>query len=231
MFFKPPLQTGTLLKRYKRFLADIEFDDGTQITAHCPNTGSMSCCSTPGSRAAVSLSDNPKRKYPHTLEMVKDNGTWVGVNTSRTNHLVAEAIKKNKIEEFRDVTTLRQEVKVSTKSRLDLLVEHDTTSTYIEVKNCSLAIDGCAMFPDAVTARGTKHLEELMSLLQNGSNACIFFLIQRMDADRFRPATEIDPTYSATLKKAVASGVLAIASQAEVTPEGISVVRRLPIEL
>jgi sugar fermentation stimulation protein A len=231
MFFQPPLQTGTLLKRYKRFLADIKFDDGTQITAHCPNTGSMSSCSTPGSRAAVSLSDNPKRKYPHTLEMVQDNGTWVGVNTSRTNNLVVEAIREQKIEEFANATTLRQEVKVSPKSRLDILVDHDDTSTFIEVKNCSLATDGCAMFPDAVTARGTKHLEELISLVENGTNACIFFLIQRMDADRFRPAREIDPVYSTTLKKAVANGVLAIASQAEVTPDGISVVRRLPIEL
>lgn len=231
MFFKPPLQTGTLLKRYKRFLADIEFDDGTKITAHCPNTGSMRCCSTPGSRAAVSLSDNPKRKYPHTLEMVKDNDTWVGVNTSRTNSLVAEAISGQRIEEFKNVTSIRQEIKVSKKSRLDILVEHDNTATYIEVKNCSLAIDGCAMFPDAVTARGTKHLEELMSLQQDGSNACIFFLIQRMDAGRFRPAAEIDPVYSATLQKAVANGVMAIAGQAEVTPDGISLVRRLPIEL
>lgn len=231
MFFQPQLQTGTLRKRYKRFLADIELDDGSLLTVHCPNTGSMRSCSTPGSRAAFSDSGNPKRKYRHTLEMVEDNNTWVGVNTSRTNTLVAEAIRNGEITEFTNVSYLRQEVKVSAKSRLDIVVESDEGKTFIEVKNCSLAADRVAMFPDAVTARGTKHLEELLQLAESGERACIFFLVQRMDADAFRPALEIDPLYSETFKRVTAGGVLALAYQAHVSPEAIELRRRLPIHL
>ena len=231
MFFQPPLQTGTLIKRYKRFLADIELGDGSKLTVHCPNTGSMLSCSKPGSRVGFSLSDNPKRKYPHTLEIVEDNNTWVGVNTSRTNSLVAEAILDGKIDAFTNVSALRREVKVSAKSRLDIVVEQAETKTFIEVKNCSLAIDGVAMFPDAVTARGTKHLEELMQLVEDGLAGCIFFLVQRRDAEKFMPASHIDPLYSETLRRAAASGVMVLAWQAEVSPAGIELARRLPVDL
>ena len=231
MFFHPPLQTGILLKRYKRFLADIRLDDGTEITVHCPNTGSMLSCSAPGSRVGFSFSGNPNRKYPHTLEIVQDNGTWVGVNTARTNDMVADAILDGTVDIFGDVKTLKREVKVSTKSRLDIVVQHDNTTTFIEVKNCSLAADGTAMFPDAVTARGTKHLHELMHLVDLGMQGCIFFLVQRLDADRFAPARHIDPAYGATLTTAASRGVQLVAWQAEVSPAGIQLVRRLPVEL
>jgi sugar fermentation stimulation protein A len=228
MHFDPPLIHGKLIKRYKRFLADIQLDDGEEITVHCPNTGTMLSCSTPGSAVYISLSDNPKRKYPHTLEMVQDNNTWVGVNTSRTNKLVIEAIKKGQIPEFTDMDNIKAEVKTSKHSRLDLLVSQGEQNTYVEIKNCSLAIDGCAMFPDAVTTRGTKHLNELIRLKKEGFDSCIFFLVQRMDADRFAPALQIDPVYAGTIKQAATAGVQILVYQAEVNPRGIEVTRSLP---
>jgi len=231
MHFNPALTTATLIRRYKRFLVDVELADGSTLTIHCPNTGSMRSCSSPGSPVAMSVSDNPKRKYPHTLEMVQSDGTWIGVNTGLTNRLVAEAIDSGKIAEFQEVSTIRREVKVSDSSRLDLAVSHGEMTTYIEIKNCSLVEDGRAMFPDAVTTRGTKHLQELMALAKEGHGACIFFLVQRMDADSFAPAAHIDPLYSKTLKEAADSGVMVLAYQAEVSPAGIDVVRPLPIEL
>ena len=231
MHFDPPLIHGKLIKRYKRFLADIQLDDGEKITVHCPNTGTMLSCSTPGSEVYLSLSDNPKRKYPHTLEMVQDNNTWVGVNTSRTNKLVIEAIKSGHIFEFTNFDSIKAEVKTSKQSRLDLLVNQGGQNTYIEIKNCSLAIDGCAMFPDAVTTRGTKHLNELIRLKKEGYDGCIFFLVQRMDADRFAPALQIDPVYARTIKQAGTAGVQILVYQAEVNPTGIAVIRPLPYKL
>lgn len=231
MEFEAPLIRGTLIRRYKRFLADIEFDDGKVLTAHCPNTGSMLSCSTPGSEVALSVSDNPKRKYPHTLEMVKDNDIWVGVNTSKTNRLVEEAIAAGKVAEFENVGKIAREVKTSDHTRLDLRVTSGSEETFIEVKNCSLAIDNVAMFPDAVTARGTKHLLELQRIYKEGAKSCIFFLVQRMDADCFAPASHIDPLYAETLATVAKTGVLVLAYQADVTPERIKIIRPLPIEL
>ncbi len=231
MIFKPFLKTATLIKRYKRFLVDIKLPDDSILTVHCPNTGSMTSCSTPGSLVAISESDNPKRKYPHTLEMVQDNSTWVGVNTSRTNGLVAEAIEQGRIAEFQQVESIKREVTVSKGSRLDLAVTHDNTLTYVEIKNCSLVENNCAKFPDAVTTRGTKHLQELMTLVEKGHNACIFFLVQRMDADHFAPAEKIDPVYTETLREASEKGVMLLAYQAEVSPEKIEVVKKLPIQI
>ncbi len=229
MDFSTPLIRGTLIKRYKRFLADVTLDSGEVITAHCPNTGTMLSCSSPGSAVCLSVSDNPKRKYPFTLEMVMDNSTWVGVNTSKTNSIVAEAIEQNGIVEFQDIISIKKEVKTSAHSRLDLLVKHGDSNTFIEIKNCSLALDNCAMFPDAVTARGAKHLRELVRLVQEGENGCIFFLVQRMDADRFSPARHIDPNYAKELERAISAGVIALVYQAEVNPQGIRVVRQLEI--
>ncbi len=231
MRFTSHLVQATLIKRYKRFLADVRMESGETITVHCPNTGTMLSCSTPGSQVCLSWSDNPKRKYPFTLEMVKDNSTWVGVNTIRTNKLVAEALQKGRIAEFQHITEIKTEIKTSDHTRLDLQVNHAGSSTFIEVKNCSLAIESCAMFPDAVTTRGTKHLHELIRLTEAGQRACIFFLVQRMDADRFSPASQIDSTYGKALQQAVEAGVLLLVYQAEVSPEGIEIVRPLPYSL
>ncbi len=228
MQFDAPLLPATLIRRYKRFLADVRLENGETLTVHCPNTGTMLSCSTPGSPVHLSISDNPKRKYPHTLEMVRDNGTWVGVNTSRTNKLVIEAIQRGLVPELSPFDAIRAEVKTSAGSRLDLMVSRGEKRTYVEIKNCSLAENGCAMFPDAKTVRGTKHLNELIRLKNEGHQTCIFFLVQRMDADRFSPASHIDPVYGETLMKANREGVQILVYQAEVTPEEITVVRNLP---
>ena len=228
MQFPSPLTNGILIKRYKRFLADIQLLDGNIITAHCPNTGTMLTCSTPGSAVCLSISNNPKRKYRYTLEMIKVGATWVGVNTARTNRMVAEAILNGQIAEFRNVDRIAAEIKTSSHTRLDLQIVQRDCSTYLEVKTCSLAINGCAMFPDAVTTRGTKHLQELTRLVDEGSGAVIFFLVQRMDADRFAPAVHIDPVYGKALQKANAGGVRVLVYQARVSPEGIDIVHSLP---
>lgn len=231
MRFASPLVQATLIKRYKRFLADVRLENGQIITVHCPNTGTMLSCSTPGSRVCLSRSDNPQRKYPFTLEMVEDNATWVGVNTARTNKLVVEALNKGLIAEFQEINKVKTEIKTSDHTRLDLQVMQNDTSTYIEVKNCSLAVDRCAMFPDAVTARGTKHLYELIRLMGEGLKTCIFFLVQRTDADRFAPASHIDLVYSKTLRQAAAGGVMVLVYQAEVSPQGIDIIQPLPFSL
>ena len=230
MRFTTPLIHGRLIKRYKRFLADIELENGEIITAHCPNTGTMLSCSTPGSPVALSLSDNPNRKYAHTREMVQEKSTWIGVNTARTNTLVAEAILTGKIKEFGAVEKIKREVKTSAHTRLDLQVFSGKKDIYVEVKNCSLALNNSAMFPDAVTARGTKHLTELMRLTEEGKNCCIFFLVQRMDANSFSPAAHIDELYAKTLKETQKKGVMVLAYQAEVTPAWIEVKRSLPLK-
>ena len=231
MHFSRPLKQGALIKRYKRFLADIKLPDSSRITVHCPNSGSMLACSEPGSLVCYSRSDNPKRKYPHTLEMVHNGKTWIGVNTSRTNRIVAEAIENKQIKELNHFESIRREVKTSAESRLDLLLEGGEKQTYIEVKNCSLAENGWALFPDAVTARGTKHLRELARLVNLGHRGVIFFLVQRLDCNGFSPAAAIDSVYADTLVEVQLKGVEILAYQAEVTPVSIEIVRSLPVRL
>ena len=165
MIFSAPLEPGILLKRYKRFLADVRLHNGRQVTVHCPNSGSMLSCSRPESDVYISRSSNPHRKYPFTLEMVRDDATWIGINTSLTNRLVEEGIKNGEIAELKNPDNIRREVKTSAASRLDLLVTKGTRKIFIEVKSCTLAVDRCAMFPDAVTSRGTRHLQELADLV------------------------------------------------------------------
>lgn len=163
--------------------------------------------------------------------MVREDSCWIGVNTSLTNKLVAEAICNGQIAEMKDVKNVRHEVKISKETRLDLEIDCDLGKVMVEVKNCSLVEDGCAMFPDAVTVRGAKHLRELIRLKLAGTEACIFFLVQRMDAEYFSPAAHIDREYAATLKRAKDAGVITLAYQAEVQPTGISVCRSLPVVL
>lgn len=228
MQFETPLQAATLVKRYKRFLADVITDKGDEITVHCPNSGSMRGCSTPGSKVMLSTSPNLKRKYPQSLEMVQEGNTWIGVNTMLTNKIVAETILEGRIKELQGIDTLTREVKTSKSSRLDILLERGDEKIYVEIKNCSLVEDGWAMFPDAVTARGTKHLNELASLVKQGYQGIIFFCIQRMDCDRFRPAAHIDPLYAKTLAEVSKKGVKILAYQAEVTPKSIVIQKSIP---
>jgi sugar fermentation stimulation protein A len=228
MIFSAPLEPGILLKRYKRFLADVRLDNGTQITVHCPNSGSMLSCSRPESEVYISRSLNPQRKYPCTLEMVRDNATWIGVNTALTNHLVEEGIKNGEIAELRSPDNIQREVKTSPASRLDMLVRKGARKIFIEVKSCTYAMDRCAMFPDAVTSRGTRHLQELADLVKQGQEGIIFFLVQRIDADFFRPAVHIDPLYTKTLTEVHRQGVQMLVYQAEVLPDRIRIIRSLP---
>lgn len=231
MKFDQKLLPGVLIRRYKRFLADVELDSGETITVHCPNSGSMLGCSEPSSPVLLSRSENPKRKYPHTLEMVQADSIWVGVNTALTNHLVREALEDGVIEEFGRPEKIRAEVKTSANTRLDFMLECGGSTIYMEVKNCSLAEDGRAMFPDAVTARGTKHLLELEALRREGHGAAVLFCVQRGDADCFFPATHIDPLYGETLARVQEAGVMVLAYQADVSPGEIRVAWKLPVKI
>ncbi len=226
----PPIrQSGKLIKRYNRFLADITLEDGSELTVHCPNSGSMRGCSTPGSPVILSRSDNPKRKYAWTLEMVQDHGTWIGVNTGMTNRIVREALENGIIDDFGRIESVQPEVKVSDKSRLDFLVQTDSGPVYIEVKNCSLVQDNTAMFPDAVTVRGTKHLHELEILRKGNVRTAVLFCVQRADGSCFRPAHEIDPTYAETLHSVQAKGVHVLAYRAQVQPDSVTITKKLPL--
>ncbi len=231
MQFATKLKQATLIRRYKRFLADVRCPDGSEMTIHCPNSGSMRSCSEPGSTVCYSTSDNPTRKYPHTLEMVQVNGTWVGVNTSLTNRIAAEALNSGSISELGTFDSLSREVKTSEGNRLDLLLVSAGHNIYIEIKSSTLVTDRCAQFPDAVTARGTRHLEELVRLVELGHTGVIFYLVQRDDADRFEPAAAIDPRYARTLVEAHDKGVRILVYQTSVTPDSITIVRSLPYTL
>lgn len=224
-----PNQFAVLIKRYKRFLADVRLENGEILTVHCPNSGSMMGCSAPGSLAVISQSASPGRKYAWTLEMVRAGSTWVGVNTFLTNHLVHEAFKNGVIDDFGPIDSIRREVRVSGKSRLDFLLQAGGRKVYIEVKNCSLVEEKAALFPDAVTARGTRHLQELAGLAGRGCAAGLIFCVQRQDAEFFSPAPAIDPVYAAMLRKVRKEGVRIAAYRADVQPASISLVVKIPV--
>ena len=231
MLLPDSCQIATLIKRYKRFLADVTLEDGRSLTVHCPNSGSMRGCATPGSPVVISHSDNPKRKYAWSLEMVQEQGVWIGIHTGRTNHLVHEALQQGVITDFGAITRITPEVKVSKKSRLDFFIESTQGSTYLEVKNCSLAEGAVAYFPDAVTSRGAKHVHELVQLAENGFGAAVLFCIQRSDAALCKPAAHIDAVYAETVAWAATRGVRFLAYQAEVTPREIAIRRALPFSI
>ena len=175
MKFSQELIPGTLIKRYKRFLADIRLEDGFIVTAHCPNSGSMLSCDIPGSPVMLSFHDNPDRKYVHTWEMVKVNSTWIGINTIMPNKLVADAIQNGEIPELIGYEKLIREKKVGEHSRLDLMLQRKREDCFVEIKNVTLVQDHIALFPDAVTKRGAKHLRDLIRLKSEGNRAVIFF--------------------------------------------------------
>lgn len=234
MQFSAPLQTGRLVKRYKRFLADIILDaDGSEITAHCANPGSMLGLKEPGSRVWVSVSDNPKRKLKHSFEIIEADGALVGINTAYPNRLVEEGLLAGAIPELAGFETLRREVKYGKNSRIDILLEggaHGTT--YVEVKNVHLMRQaGLAEFPDSVTARGAKHLAELSDMVAEGHRAAMVFLVQRPDCDRLKLADDIDPNYARAFAAARESGVEVYAIGCSVTPQAIKVNRAVSIDI
>ncbi len=226
-----PLTAGTLIRRYKRFLADVELADGTVVTAHCPNSGSMRGCATPGIPVLLSRSDNPARKLPFTWELAWINGCWVGLNTSLPNKLAWEGIENGIVTELAGYASIRGEVCYgSERSRIDLLLEGPGLC-YVEVKNVTLADNGVARFPDAVTERGQKHLRELMAMVAAGARSVNLFVVQRADVHTVTPADDIDPAYGRLLRQAAQAGVELLAYQAHITPEAINLVRPLPIVL
>ena len=225
----PPLIPGTLIRRYKRFLADVALKDGSIVTVHCPNSGSMKGCADPGSRVYISRSSNPGRKFAFTWELVKTDGFWAGINTGLPNRLVREAIESGTAVELQGYATIRPEVSYGEHSRIDLLLESPGRRCFVEVKNVTLMENGLALFPDAVTIRGQKHLNELMRVVREGDRGVIFFTVQRGDGRSVSPADAIDPEYGRLLRLAITNGVEAFAYRALVTPQEILLTERLPV--
>lgn len=226
-----PLVEGRLIKRYKRFLADVELADGTVVTAHTPNTGRMIGCSEPGRPVWLSLHESPTRKYPYTWELIEMPYSLVGLNTMVPNKLVARAAALGFIAETDGPTEVETEVSCG-QSRLDLRLTGKWGQVImVEVKNCTLAEDGVAMFPDAVTARGSKHIDELVAQVQKGHRAAVMVLVQRADANIFKPADHIDPEWGRRLRLAMYEGVELWVYQADISLTSISLGRPLPVYL
>ncbi len=227
----PPLRHARLERRYKRFLADVTFEDTAElVTVHCPNPGAMMGLDAPGNRVLVSTSDNPRRKLAHTLELVEADATLVGINTNRPNALAEEAIRAGRIAALAGFDSLRREVSYAGRSRVDLLLEDAAgRRTFVEVKNCHLHRGGgLAEFPDCVTARGAKHLIDLAGEVAAGHRAVMLFIIQRADCDRFDTAGDLDPAYHEGLRVAALKGVEVMAYGCQVRPGEITVERGLP---
>jgi sugar fermentation stimulation protein A len=229
--FPSRLIRGTLVQRYQRFLADVRLPSGEIVTAHCTNTGSMMGCKEPGSVVYISRSDTKGRRLLYTWEIIEVGRSWVGINTMHPNRLVAEAIASGAIPELQGYDNVRREVVTRQGTRLDLCLEGSNGSCFVEVKNVTLAVDGAAAFPDAVSERGTKHLKELMWLRRKGHRGAVVFVIQRPDCRIFRPADEIDSEYGRWLRRAIKAGVEALPYVAYVTPKEIVLTERLPIRL
>lgn len=234
MRFSQSLVRGRLVRRYKRFLADIELDGGEVVTAHCANPGSMLGLQDAGIAAWLSRSDNPSRKLAWSLEIVEvDAGrgpALVGINTGHPNRIVEEAIAAGAVAELAGYETVRREVKYGKNSRIDLLLSGENRpDCYVEVKNVHLVREpGLAEFPDSVTARGAKHLDELSEMVKQGARAAMFYLVQRGDTERVAIARDIDPAYGEALDRARAAGVEVVAYGCDVTAEGVELEGALP---
>ena len=230
-----PLYPGRLIRRYKRFLADIELASGAVLTVHCPNPGRMTGLQAPGSPVWLSKSGNPGRKLSHTLELLETPGGLVGINTGRPNLITVEAIRAGAVPQLAGYPVLRQEVRSGDHSRIDILLEDPARGRcWVEVKNVHLRPEsgpdrGAAAFPDAVTARGARHLRELAALARGGDRAVIFFLVQRMDCDRFTIAGDIDPVYRKAFVAAIEDGVEPLCFDTVITTREITLRRRLPV--
>ncbi|CAN0656174.1 Sugar fermentation stimulation protein homolog [Nitratireductor aquimarinus] len=223
MQFPEPLIEARLIRRYKRFLADVILEDGTQITVSVPNTGSMLGLTAEGSRVFLSRSDDPKRKYAHRLEIVEADDTLVGINTGLPNRLAEEAIRAGLVSDLAAYPVLKREQRYGERSRIDMLLEAaDRARAYVEVKNVHFMREpGLAEFPDTVTERGARHLHELIGMRAAGHRAIMIYLVQRGDCDRFRLCGDLDPAYAAAFAQASAAGVEAYAIKCQITPEAI----------
>jgi sugar fermentation stimulation protein A len=232
MKFEIELTQGKILKRYKRFLADVELPGGEVITAHTANTGSMKTCWEPGWTVALSYHDNPKRKLKYSLEMTHNGDTWIGINTGIPNKISKTSIENHEIPELDGYEVVRSEVKVG-QSRLDLKLEGHPTKPdcFVEIKNVTLKDGDRVIFPDAVTERGQKHIRELIEIKASGLRAAMLYIVQREDVKTFSTAGEIDPKYAELLKEATAKGVEVYCYQYSVTPKEIKLKQKLEVIL
>jgi sugar fermentation stimulation protein A len=229
----PLLVSGTLLGRYKRFLADVRLDSGVTVTAHCANTGSMLGLKEPGYRVWLSRADNPARKLAWTWELVEPApGVLCGIHTGRANALVLEALETGLLPELAGYTRFRREARIGENSRSDLLLEYPDGVRHVEVKSVTAAVDGgIGCFPDAVSERAVKHLRALAARVALGERAAVVFCAQRPDVREVRPADAIDPVFAATLRQAAGQGVELYALGAAVSAEAIVLARRLTVNL
>lgn len=232
MLFPAPLVRGTLVRRYKRFLSDVILEGGAMVTAHCANSGSMLGVCEPGAEVWLSHQPGKGRKLDYSWELVRVDGGLVGVNTMHPNRIVAEAIAMGAIPELSGYAGLRREVPYGRASRIDLLLQGEgRPDCYVEVKNVHLRHGRAAAFPDAVTARGAKHLLELADMVARGARAVMLYLVQRDDCDHFTVAEAIDPVYARGLRRALDAGVEALCYGCCLSLEGISIDRPLPVRL
>jgi sugar fermentation stimulation protein A len=241
---------GRLVRRYKRFLADVELEDGRVVTVHCPNPGSMKGTNAPGSQVRCSTSDNPTRKLRHTLEMIRVGRIWVGLHASRANALARLALERGAVRELRGYRNIASEVAAGNGSRLDFRLDDHVrrrAAAWVEVKSVTLAealVQAPAQtsaqaragakrarFPDAVTTRGRRHIETLVKLRRRGDRACLLYIVQRGDCDAVEPADDIDPEYAAALRAAARQGVELFALRARVSAKAITLEKRLPVLL
>ncbi|MEE8562094.1 MAG: DNA/RNA nuclease SfsA [Alphaproteobacteria bacterium] len=230
MKFPTPLLQGRLIRRYKRFLSDIELDSGERVTAHVANPGAMTGLAEPGTEVWLSRSDNPKRKLAFSWELVRVGRHLVGVNASLPNRLVEEALGLGTVKELAEYGSLRREVRHGRNSRIDFLLrEKDLPDCWLEVKNVHLKRGTLAEFPDSVTARGTKHLLELSDAVANGSRAVMLYVVQRMDCKTFSIAQDIDPVYGAALTEAKRKGVETLCYVCKIRRDGVRLDSPLPM--
>lgn len=234
MEFSPDLQPARLIKRYKRFLADVVTPQGEELTLHCANTGAMTGCATPGDTVWYSTSASLTRKYPHSWELTEtQQGDWICVNTLRANGLVREALNAGEIAELSGYDTLLPEVKYGAEnSRIDFLLQaSDRRNCYIEVKSVTLLQQGKGYFPDAVTVRGQKHLRELSQIAQSGQRAVLFFAVLHSGIEDVAPARHIDARYAELLSQARQNGVEVLCYKAQLSPQGMVLRKALKVEL
>ncbi len=233
MQFETTLVRGRLIQRYKRFLADIELEDGSRVTAHCANPGSMKTVAEPGSTVWISAAGNPKRKLSWDWQLIEISGNLVSINTALPNRIAEEAIGDDKIVELRGYQNIKREVKYGENSRIDLLLsDTNKPDCYVEIKNVNMMrTQGHAEFPDSVTTRGAKHLREMSAMVEQGCRAVMLYIVQRNDCDSFSVATDIDPAYQGALEEALAAGVEAVCYTCLISTTEIKVDRSIPIEL
>ncbi len=227
--YSDPLISASLIRRYKRFLADVAFDDGATATAHVANSGAMTGCAEPGSRVWLSANRNPRAKLAWRWELVETADSLVGVNTLRANSIAESAIRAGRIPELAGYASLRREVGYGDGSRIDLLLE-DPGRCYVEIKSVTLRQGDAALFPDAVSKRGAKHLDELAAVAATGARAVVLFVVQREDCNVCGPAVDIDPAFAAAVARAEAAGVTFLARRCTVRHEGIGIAQPLSFQ-